>query len=194
LAASTALPVTDLSRSAGDGPSRIVLTAVEAVRRGLSRDESRRLLEHQGLSDPAAVDRVVALARGNPLLLGMAAEIGRSGPQGFEDVRLSADVGRALVTRMTREIADPTLRRLLEAACLVRTFNEELLADMLQVDVAQDFDRLCDLSVVRVVQGGARVHDLVREAVSADLQWRAPTRHAELRARLQVPAPPSRRS
>jgi hypothetical protein len=150
---------------------------------GLPREESRRLLGHRGLTEPAAVDRVLAFARGNPLLLGMAAEVGRRGLPGLEDIPLSADVGRALVTRLTRDIPDASLRRLFEAACLVRTFNEELLADMVQADVLHDFERLCELGVVRIVPGGARVHDLVREVVCADLRWRAPARHAGLRER-----------
>jgi hypothetical protein len=150
---------------------------------GLPREESRRLLGHRGLTDPAAVDRVLAFARGNPLLLGMGAEVGRRGLPGLEDIPLSADIGRALVTRLTRDIPDAALRRLFEAACLVRTFNEELLADMLQADVLHDFERLCDLGMVRIVPGGGRVHDLVREVVSADLRWRAPARHAALRER-----------
>jgi len=84
---------------------------------------------------------------------------------------------------MTEETADPGVRRLLEAASLVRTFNQELLAEMTGGDVSDSFAGLCALSVVRVVPGGARLHDLVRESIAADLGWRAPGACQEMRRR-----------
>jgi hypothetical protein len=64
-----------------------------------------------------------------------------------------------------------------------RTFNEELLAAMLGEDVRASFPALCGLSFVRDTPAGARVHDLVREPVAADLSWRAPRACRDLRQR-----------
>src|SRR5262249_59935733 len=75
---------------------------------------------------------------------------------------------------MTKETAAPGVRRLLEAASLVRTFNQALLEEMTGGDVSDSFAGLCALSVVRVVPAGARLHDLVRESIATDLGWRAP--------------------
>jgi hypothetical protein len=84
---------------------------------------------------------------------------------------------------MTSEAADPGVRRLLEAASLVRTVNQELLEEMTGSDVSGSFAGLCGLSVVRVVPAGARLHDLVRESIAADLNWRAPAACQQMRRR-----------
>jgi len=147
----------------------------------LSASESRRLLRHHGVTDRAAADSVAAFARGNPLFLTVAAQRARASRSWDADV--SQAVAQSLIGQMTRETADPGVRRLLEAASLVRTFNQELLEEMTGGDVSDSFAGLCALSVVRVVPAGARLHDLVRESIAADLDWRAPAVCQEMRRR-----------
>src|SRR5262249_24477158 len=161
----------------------------------LSVGESRRLLRHHGVTDRATADSVAAFARGNPLFLTVAAQRARASRSWDADV--SQAVAQSLIGQMTRETADPGVRRLLEAASLVRTFNQELLAEMTGGDVSDSFAGLCALSVVRVVPAGARLHDLVRESIAAGLRWRAPAASPPMRppacADLTTPAPPSPR-
>src|SRR5262249_7473803 len=121
-----------------------------------SATESRRLLTHHGVTDRAAADAITGFARGNPLFLTVAAQRTRTG--GSWNAELSNAVAHSLVGRMTRETADPGVRRLLEAASLVRTFNQELLAEMTGGDVSGSFAGLCGLGAVRVVPAGARLH------------------------------------
>jgi len=147
----------------------------------LSAAESRRLLRHHGISDRATADSITEFARGNPLFLTVAAQ--RTRPGRPWDADLSHAVAHSLVGRMTRETADPGVRRLLEAASLVRTFNQELLEEMTGGDVSESFAGLCGLGAVRVVPDGARLHDLVRESVATDLRWRAPAAWAAMRRR-----------
>jgi len=147
----------------------------------LSAAESRRLLRHHGVTDPAAADSVAAFARGNPLFLTVAAQRTRASQSWDADV--SQAVAQSLIGQMTKETADPGVRRLLEAASLVRTFNQELLAEMTGGDVSDSFAGLCALSAVRVVPAGARLHDLVRESIAADLGWRAPAACQQMRRR-----------
>jgi DNA-binding SARP family transcriptional activator/DNA polymerase III delta prime subunit len=147
----------------------------------LSELEASRLVESLGITDPAVVRSVVAFARGNPLFIAVAAQYAWS--PGSADLDVSGAAARSLVGRMTQETADPQLRRLLEAASLVRTFNEELLATMLDHDVSGSFRELCALSFIRAVHNGARLHDLVRDSIAADLLWRAPQACRELRQR-----------
>src|SRR5262249_503786 len=54
---------------------------------------------------------------------------------------------------------------------------------MLGRDVSGPFAELCALSFVWVTPRGARLHDLVRETVAADLRWRAPQTWHDLRRR-----------
>ena len=150
----------------------------------LSAAESRRLLQHHGVTDLATIDSIIAFARGNPLFLTVAAQ--RTRPGSPWDADLSHAVAHSLVGRMTREAADPGVRHLLEAASLVCTFNQELLGEMTGGDVSDSYAGLCRLGVVRVVAAGARLHDLVRESVAADLRWRAPSTWEAMRHRAGV--------
>lgn len=150
----------------------------------LPRAESLEIARQRGLIDETALEHVLAFARGNPLVLGMAADLLVADPAAdLRDQGGSPAAAHRLVARMTRDVHDPWLRGLLEAACVVRTFNEELLSAMLGRDTSGAFPELCGLSVVRLTEAGARVHDIVRRSVAADLRWRAPLRYRELRER-----------
>jgi DNA-binding SARP family transcriptional activator len=151
---------------------------------GLTEAESRGLARLHGIRDPGTVSEILAFARGNPLFLTVAAQHARTAGTGRPE--LSSSVTRSLIGRMTREIADPAVRQLLEAASLVRTFNQELLAAMLGRDVSGFFDALSELSVIRAVPAGLRLHDLVRDSVAADLNWRTPQACQEMRQRAYV--------
>ena len=152
--------------------------------RGLPEVESRRLATLHGVRDPGAIAEIVAFACGNPLFLTVAAQhAGLAGGNRVGPLDLRGAVSRSLIGPMTREITDAAVRRLLEAASLVRTFNQELLEAMLGGDVSGAFDTLRQLGVVREVMVGLRLHDLVREAVAADFSWRAPQTCQQLRQR-----------
>jgi DNA-binding SARP family transcriptional activator len=92
----------------------------------------------------------------------------------------------SLIGRLVREIADPELGGLLQAASLVHTFSRDLLAAVLGRDVAGSYDALCAMSFVQVVRHGARLHDLVRESVAADLRDRAPEAYRAMRHRARA--------
>jgi Bacterial transcriptional activator domain len=149
--------------------------------RGLPAAESRRLVQLHGVSNPHLLDEILAFGRGNPLFLIMAAQHAQSA--GSRRLDLYGSVSRSLIGRMTSEIANPGVRGLLEAASLVSTFNQELLAAMLGHDVSGSFDTLCRLSTVRPVPAGLRLHDLVRDCVAADFRWRAPRACREMQQR-----------
>jgi hypothetical protein len=160
------------------------LVTDEIALTALPDDQARLLLADLGVTDDDAVNSIVDLAGGSPLLLSVAAEVHRSGAMsGASDLEVPGEVARSLIARMSRELRRPDVRELLQAASLVRTFDEELLAAMTGDAATETFDALCDLSVVRVTPAGARVHDVVRQTLSAELRWRAPQRYSLLRRR-----------
>ncbi|HEX6523640.1 MAG TPA: AAA family ATPase [Streptosporangiaceae bacterium] len=150
----------------------------------LPDDQSRRLLADLGVMDEAVATAIVDRLGGNPLLLCVAAEVCRSGGTGeLSGIAVPGEIARTLIARMSRELRRPDVRELLQAASLVRTFDEELLTAMIGRDTTDAFDALCDLSVVRMTPAGARVHDVVRQTLAAELRWRAPERYTRLRTR-----------
>src|SRR5215469_5933748 len=149
--------------------------------RGLPEAESRRLVQMLGVRADGLIGEILAFGRGNPLFLSVAAQHARSTRTG--SLESYGPMTHTLIGRMTREIADPDVRKLLDAASLVRTFNQELLAAMLDRDVSGSFEALRELSVVRPVPAGLRLHDLVRYSAAADFHWRAPQACQEMRQR-----------
>lgn len=167
------------ARSAGWG---LVVAEIELP--PLADGHARKLLADLGVASEDARSAIADLAGGSPLLLCVAAEVHRSGTaDGLGDPGIGGEVARSLITRMSRELRHPEVRDLLQAASLVRTFDEEMLTAMAGHHTAESFDALCELSVVRVTPAGARVHDVVRQTLSAELRWRAPERYSALRRR-----------
>lgn len=151
---------------------------------GLTRSESRTLLGRLGVTRESDITAAASFARGNPLLLTIAAGLASTGPPGtLAEACRAPGISRNLIATMTREIRNPGVRRLLEAASVVRTANEELLAAITAADVAAEFAALCELSIVRIVAQGIRVHDVIRQAVAADLRWRSPATYDRWRER-----------
>jgi hypothetical protein len=81
-------------------------------------------------------------------------------------------------------VPGPRHRAALEASALTRVTTEPLLAALLGVTSARAvFDWLRGLSIMSLGPFGVWPHDLVRDALTADLRWRDPARHDELRRR-----------
>jgi hypothetical protein len=153
--------------------------------RPLTRDDGRRWLELQGLTDTRAVEQILRVSGGYPLALTLAADLvlqlGIADLPRAPEWRLAV---RSLVEQLLDEIDEPALRELLEAASLVRQFDEPMLAELAgRDDVHQAFARLCRLSFVVAGEHGLMLHDEVRRFISEDLRWRAPARSEELRVR-----------
>lgn len=107
-------------------------------------------------------------------------------PVELRAVRDRDTTARSLIGRLIREIADPELGGLLQAASLVRTFDRDLLTAVLGRDVSGSYDALCAMSFVQLIRHGARLHDLVRESVAADLRRRAPEAYQAMRHRARA--------
>jgi hypothetical protein len=86
------------------------------------------------------------------------------------------------------EDADSETKQVVQAACLVRTATEPLMAAMLpEIPADEALDRLCALPFVSAGPHGLLVHDAVRGPVTAALKSRDPGRYqAYRRAASQV--------
>lgn len=151
---------------------------------GLRPAEARELLLKRGLSEPGDIDRIMAATGGYPLALAMAADVAlRTGAPLLPSLPEWRMAVRSLVEDMLR-YDDPGLRPLLEAAAILRQFDEPTLAEMSPGDdVSRAFARLCSLSVVRPGPRGLMLHDEVRRTLREDLRWRNPQRYDALRLR-----------
>jgi hypothetical protein len=161
----------------------------------LPEDEARTLLERLGVGR-AEADRIARVCGGHPLALQLAAQpalapAGGGPPRRGLAPRLGGDrrpIVEVLAPMFLRDVPDPTERRLLEAACLVRRATRSILDAMVPdagdgTASAAAIDRLRALSFVEVAEDGLKVHETVRAAVAANLESQDPARYHALRSR-----------
>jgi DNA-binding response OmpR family regulator len=142
----------------------------------LNEEAARALLLRAGVDD-AITGRVARLARGHPLSLQLAA--------GALVERPGLPAQDAVLGPMVEELArlyidglDPTTRRALDAASVVRRTTLTLLEAMLpDEDPAKLFAALRALPFAELGAEGLVIHDTVRVATSALLQAADPARH-----------------
>jgi hypothetical protein len=151
--------------------------------RNLAPGDVAALLRAEGVPD-ALHERLGALTHGHPLALTLLVDVLRQGapePAGLGD---APDVVRALLERFLVEVPDARHRRALDVCAYARTTTEDLLRAALEADASALFAWLRSLSFVEEGSRGVFPHDLVRDALGADLRWRDPEAHAELRRRV----------
>ena len=157
------------------------LNAIRTIKlESLPREAAVQYLERRGVSAVVA-DQILGAAGGYPLALTLAADLAvQRGVTRFKKVPEWNLTLRSLVDELLQDA--PDLRSLLEAAAVVRQFNEPTLAAVTALDDAgQAFAELCAVSFVRPTQHGLTLHEDVRRVVIEELGWRNPERLAWLR-------------
>ncbi|MGH3566403.1 MAG: ATP-binding protein [Pseudonocardia sp.] len=151
----------------------------------LSPAECHEFLEASGV--PEQLHReALEFSHGHPLALSVLAEIiDQQGPLRTLALDHEPDFIRVLLERFTTGIAAPRFRQALEACSFVRSMTESLLRVALDVDDAGElFSWLRGISFVDESPRGLVVHDLARDVINADLSWRDPKRHRQIKRRL----------
>ncbi|MGP4043611.1 AAA family ATPase [Streptomyces sp. 2A115] len=154
----------------------------------LDAGDARVFLEKKGV----ASDRhqpLLAFAAGHPLALVLAAHIART-----EDSRLSAPGGWApapqVIAQLLRQILGtvpcPRHRLALEVCAQAHLTTETLLRAVVGEDAPELFDWLRDQPYMEHCAGGLFPHDVVREALAADLRWRDPEGYDRLYRRIHA--------
>ena len=149
----------------------------------LSRDVALAYLTGHGI-EPAVAAALERVAAGHPLALSMAAAlVGAGAPVAAAGV---PEAPGALVDHLAElfleDVPDPTTRRVLQAACLVRTVTAPLVAAMLPDVPPEDaLARLRALPFVRPTAQGLVVDDAVRAALDGALAATDPRLRADHR-------------
>ncbi|USX50986.1 ATP-binding protein [Lentzea sp. HUAS12] len=173
----------------GPGPRWRADPAWRAVMRvlalgNLSEQDGRAYLNAQDV--PAeAHDRLLKGSSGHPLTLSMMVDAVRRGitPHTLADL---PDLG-ALLTHLIGEVPSARHRTALEVCALLLVTTEELLRSMTGDDADDVFAWLRAQVFVDESPYGLHPHDVVRDALVADLRWRDPGRYADLyRRKLDV--------
>ncbi|MFC0214997.1 LuxR C-terminal-related transcriptional regulator [Paenibacillus chartarius] len=147
----------------------------------LQRTEVLEYARKCGITDADQGERLWERTQGHGLSLALAVSaelMGNGGP--LDQQGWSAE----LASLWLREVPDEELLVLVEAASMLRLFNQELLEYITGQDVGMvAFAKLTELSFVRKSGKGWRMHDLMRDSTRGHLRERSPARFARLMKR-----------
>jgi hypothetical protein len=147
----------------------------------LDQPAANALLAQAGV-EPSQVDRINRFARGHPLALKLAAAAIVEHPGLTLDRAGTRPVVEELAQIYLQDIRDPGLRRLLEAASVIRRTTRSLLAAMLpDIDPQEAYDRLSALPFVESSSDGLIVHDTVRQIIEAVFRASDPSQYHSYR-------------
>ncbi|WP_369381774.1 hypothetical protein [Streptomyces sp. cg36] len=155
----------------------------------LDAADSGRLLRLRGVREAHEEARTLAFARGHPLALALSADVRAQGGTAGDLAAAgspadSPQIVQALLDCLLETAPSPLHRTALDACAQVLVTTEPLLAELLDIpDARPVFAWLRTLSAMEYARRGIRPHDLVREALDAELRWRHPDLRAELRRR-----------
>lgn len=148
----------------------------------LTADDVSRYAWNNGIMEDEQIRRLWGFSKGHPLMMSLAVFLSQQGESG--EWNSHDDSLPYVVEQWMREVSDEEMRVLIEAAAILRHFNQDGLSAVLGYSVtASEFRRLIRYSFVRRMNAGFTIHALMREAVCRDLLLRAPRRYAELRER-----------
>jgi predicted DNA-binding protein (UPF0251 family) len=153
---------------------------------GFSQTDAGEYLQRRGIIGVLA-EQIIRVTGGHPLALALAADLAiQRGLREFGDAPEWNVTLRLLVDTLVGDVRQKEARDVLEAAAIVRQFDEELLAQISDSDdVHEAFAQLCRFSFVRSSRHGLMLHDDIRRLLLEDLKWRKPERAKELRRRAQ---------
>ncbi len=127
---------------------------------------------------------VIAFTHGHPLALALAAEHVRQDPASPFTLDGAPDVVQTLLQRFLTVAPSKAHRSALEGASLVQALTEPLLASLLETDDAYEaFNWLRGLTFMEEGPNGLFPHDVAREVLAAELEWRDPARFNEIHSR-----------
>ena len=148
----------------------------------LSTEDTLKMLETRGLR-PDQIERVKKFAKGFPLALEMAAAAISTQP----DLEIAAGPPPKILQQLTDAFLAglrPEIIEAVEAASTVRRITEPLLGNLLsKTDVREIYNNLQTLPFIEATAKGQVFQDVVRDAISRELERRDPERYRKLRRR-----------
>ncbi|WP_328506572.1 AAA family ATPase [Streptomyces sp. NBC_00391] len=141
--------------------------------RNLPPDDAARLLHVRGLK-AGAHQAVLSFTGGNPLALTLAAAVAVREEGVRSGWKPSQDVIATLLTELLGDIPSSAHRRALEICAHSHVTSETLLRALMGAEAPELFAWLREQPFIEPTGAGLFPHDVVREALEADLRWRDP--------------------
>jgi DNA-directed RNA polymerase specialized sigma24 family protein len=151
----------------------------------LAPDEAMELIDARGVASELR-EPLLAFAGGHPLALCLGAAVAAKDERASTRWTLRKDVAKTLLDQLVGEVPSPAHRHALEVCAHARTTTEELLRAVLPQDAGPLFEWLRRLPFIESNMHGLFPHDVVRDALEADLRWRDPEGYANMHRRIHA--------
>ena len=173
-----------LSTSWKTDPGWQSITKVVSLKE-LNKEESSQLLGRRNIPT-AQIKRIVDYTHGNALALSIVADMFDQRKESHFDPLDSPDIMKALLDRFVQEVPSPAHKAALELCSLVYVTTEKIIEEVLGPQMAHDlFSWLTSLTIIEKGPAGVYLHDIAREAISAELHWRNPEWYKHLHVKAQ---------
>jgi hypothetical protein len=150
----------------------------------LSSEESSQFLSRRNIP-PEKVHGIVHYTHGNPLALSIVADMFDQRKESNFNLLESPDIMRTLLDQFVQEVPSPAHKAALELCSLVNVTTEKIIEETLGAQLAHElFSWLTTLTFIEKGPAGIYPHDIVRDAIAAELHWRNPDwyRHLHIKA------------
>jgi hypothetical protein len=161
--------------------------AVELKLEPLLPDAALTLVRAHGVTDEALGRQLVLWGDGSPLALSLAADAARrdGGSWAPERILEHPNLAQAILHRIARTELDGGNLDVAAVAAIARSCDARMLRDVLpDVDPDEAYAWLRSRTFAERVGAGVTLHEIVRQAMRADLRARDPERDRELRRRI----------
>lgn len=153
----------------------------------LPADEALSLVKAHGMDDGDLAQQLITWAKGSPLALALAADVVHRDGADWTPERIyeHPNLVQAILHRIARTELDGGNLDVAAVAAIARVCDEPMLRDVLpEVDHTAAYTWLRERTFSEPVAGGMALHEIVRQAMRADLRARDPERDRELRRRI----------
>ncbi|OXM87582.1 LuxR family transcriptional regulator [Paenibacillus rigui] len=139
----------------------------------LNREDCLKYASLCGIREEERMEYLWRRSKGHPLTLSVAVAAQSYGEETV--ITSGSDWFQEVASLWLKEVPDDELRAVVEAASVLRRFNQELLSFVMEKDVSLHvFERLKSLSFVQQSVKGWQLHDLMSEITSNQFRERAP--------------------
>lgn len=147
----------------------------------LDYDAVKRYLGRSGIEREEEVRHIWSRTKGHPLTLSLFASTTLAQAAQSSEKMTNEEIFPYIVKTWLKEVPDDETRKLVEAAAVLRHFNQELLSVILDQEVPTErFLKMIEHSFIRRVDCGWQLHDMLREAVIHELRLRSPAYYDRL--------------
>ncbi|MFZ0368419.1 MAG: LuxR C-terminal-related transcriptional regulator [Halobacillus sp.] len=161
---------------------RSIITQVKLS--AFTYDQTRLYLSKAGVTKHSDIQDYWRFTNGHPLTLSLSAMAYGNKEDTDHHPHEKQEILTYLTSKWLSEVNDPELQRLLEAAAILRHFDQATLNFILdERTTTTAFTRLTSLSFVNRTNHGWGIHEIIRSAIILNIQERTPEHYESLKRR-----------